>query len=485
MPSRDLRSWMAQLESAGELRRVSAAVDWDDEVAEIVRQTNIRQGPALLFENIRGHEHTVSRRLFTNGLGTRSRINLMLGLDAGATATDAVQAIRQRLRRPVAPVTLATGPVKQNVITGPDVDLLQFPVPKWHPLDAGRYINTFCGIVTRDPDTGVHNVGLYRGMVLGRNQIVSLLIPNKDWGITYDKYRQRGEPMPVSVFYGYDPTLILVAGTPVVGPEYDLAGGLREQPIELVRSETSGILVPACAEIVVEGSVSPDPATYRMEGPFGDGLGRYAEPGLRPVLEVSCITHRDDPVYQGALSGLAPGVLGEINNAYSFMMTAPVWSTLDALDIPGIVDVALWPVAAVRIRKTYQGQPRQIAAALWGSKFGGEMLKTIVVVEDDVDVHDPHALLRAVQGKANFDRDLVVFPLYSGSTIDESITLDRKAELKYGSAVGSTLLIDATTDWELHPRRPEYDNERFPPRCYHSRPETVERVARRWAELGL
>ena len=340
-------------------------------------------------------------------------------------------------------------------------------------------------MVTRDPDTGVHNVGVYRGMILSHNQIVSLMIPNKDWGLTYEKYQQRGEPMPVAVFYGYDPALILVAGTPVVGAEYSLAGGLLGQPIELVRCETSDIEVPAGAEIVVEGTISTDPASYRPEGPFGDGLGRYSDTGLRPVLEVECITHRDDPIYQGALSGMAPGILGEITNAYSFMMTAPVWSTLDALGIPGVIDLVLWPVTAIKIHKTYQGQPRQIAAALWGTKFGGEMLKTIIVVEEDVDIHDPRALLSAVQGKANFDRDLVVYPLYYGSTIDDSISADRKSELKYGSAVGSALLIDATTDWELHPRRPEYGNERHSPRCYDARPETVDSVARRWPELGI
>jgi 4-hydroxy-3-polyprenylbenzoate decarboxylase len=445
----------------------------------------MRQGPALLFENIRGHERTFARKLFTNGLGTRSRLNLMLGLDPDAMGAEAVRRVRERLRTPIEPVSLATGPVKQNIITGADVDLFQIPVPRWHPLDGGRYINTFCGVVTRDPDTGAQNVGLYRGMILERNQVVSLLIPSKDWGLVFEKYRQRRQPMPVAVFYGYDPTLILVAGTPVVGSEYALAGGLLGEPIELVRCETSDIEVPARAEIVVEGTISTDPSTYRMEGPFGDGIGRYSERGLRPVLDVSCITHRDDPVYQGALSGLAPGVLGELNNAYSFMMTVPVWNTLDALDIPGVLDLVLWPVAAVKIHKTHQGQPRQIAAALWGSKFGGEILKTIVVVEEDVDIHDPTALIGAVQSKVNFDRDLVVYPLYYGSAIDESITLDRKAELKYGSAVGSTLLVDATTDWELHPRRPEYGNERFAPHSYHSRPETIERVSRRWAELGI
>ena len=170
MASRDLRGWIAQLEAAGELKRVKARVDWDDEISQIIRKVYSQSGPALIFENIKGHQNTFSRKLFTNGLGTKSRVNLMLDLPKETSTTEAIQTIRKRMRSPIPPVRVKKGPVKENIIRGKDVDLFQIPVPKWHPLDGGRYINTFFYAVTRDPDTGVNNVGIYRGNILSRTK---------------------------------------------------------------------------------------------------------------------------------------------------------------------------------------------------------------------------------------------------------------------------------------------------------------------------
>jgi 4-hydroxy-3-polyprenylbenzoate decarboxylase len=475
---------MAQLEAEGDLKRITAKVDWDDEISQIIRKIYIQNGPALLFENIKGHEATRSRRLFTNGLGTHSRVNLMLGLPKNTLPAETIKIIRNRMKKPLEPVRVKTGPIKENIVKGKDVDLFQFPVPKWHPLDNGRYINTFNATVTRDPDTGQNNAGVYRGTILSKNKIGVLLMPMKDWGITYRKYQEMGKPMPVAFVYGYDPTLIVVAGSPVIGPEYDLAGALRQDPVKLVKCETSDIEVPASAEIVVEGTISPDPSTYEIEGPFGEGSGFYGEARKRPVVEVTCITHRNDPIYRGSLVGTKEGVT-EIRAAVSNMMSVVNWNTLEAHEIPGVLDVTTGPISAVKIHKTYQGQPRQIAAALWGSKFAGHPFNILMVVEEDVDIRNPAALMAAMHNKVNFNRDLVVYPLYMGSPIDVSLPYDLRAELEYGAAVASKLLIDATTDWELHPPRAEWGNKRFPPDCHYSRPETEELVEKRWKEYGL
>ena len=484
MASRDLRKWIDQLESEGDLKRITAKVDWDDEISQIIRKVYVQNGPALLFENIKDHENTFSRKLFTNGLGTQSRVNLMLGLPKTASPTEAVLTIRKRMKKPVPPVRVKTGPVKENIIRGKDVDLFQIPVPKWHPLDNGRYINTFNATITRDPDTGLNNAGVYRGTILGKNKIGVLLMPMKDWGITYTKYQAMGKAMPVSFVYGWDPALIPVAGSPVTGPEYDLAGALRQEPVELVKCETSDIEVPASAEIVVEGFMSPDPNTYEIEGPFGEGSGFYGEARKRPVVEVTCITHRNDPIYRGSLVGTKEGIT-EIRASVSTMMSVVFWNILESQEIPGVLDLTTGPISAVKIHKTYQGQPRQIAAALWGSKFAGHPFNIIMVVEEDVDIHNPAALMRAMHSKVDFYRDLVVYPLYMGSPIDVSLPYDNRDELKYGAAIANKLLIDATTDWEIHPPRAEWGNKRFPPDCYYSRPETEELVEKRWKEYGL
>lgn len=485
MADRDLRAWIALLESEGELKRVKARVDWNDEIAQIIRKVDMQNGPALLFENIKDHEKTFSRRLFTNSLATRSRVNLMVGLPKDTPVTDTIQTIKSRIKKPVEAVRVKTGPVKENIIKGKDVDLFQIPVPKWHPLDCGRYINTFYGAVTKDPDTGINNVGIYRGVILSKNKIGVLLIPMKDWGITYSKYQEMGKPMPVAFVYGWDPALTVVAGAPVNGIEYNLAGAIRQQAVELVKCETSDIEVPASAEIVVEGTISPDPNSYEIEGPFGEGSGFYGEARKRPVIEVSCITHRNDPIFRGGLIGTAGGVTDEIKSAVSIMMSVVTWNTLETQEIPGILDVAIGPLSAVKIHKTYQGQPRQIAAALWGSKFSGHFFNALIVVEEDVDIRNPMALLAALQKKVDFERDLVVYPLYMSSPIDVSVSYNLRAELEYGAAVKSKLLIDATTDWEIHPVRAEWGNKRFPPDCHYSLPETEKLVEKRWKEYGI
>jgi UbiD family decarboxylase len=484
MADRDLRAWIKQLEDEGDLKRITAKVDWDDEISQIIRKVYVADGPALLFENIKDHEATFSRRLFTNGLGTRARVNVMLGLPRDTPHTETVATIRKRMKTPLEPVRVKTGPAKENIIRDNDVDLFQIPVPKWHPLDNGRYINTFNATVTQDPDTGQNNAGVYRGTILSKNKIGVLLMPMKDWGITYSKYQEMGKPMPVAFVYGWDPTLIVTAGSPVTGPEYELAGSLRQEPVELVKCETSDIEVPASAEIVVEGFMSPDPSTYEVEGPFGEGSGFYGEARKRPVVEISCITHRNDAIFRGSLVGTKEGKT-EIRASVSTMMAVVLQNILEAAEIPGILDIVSGPITAVKIHKTYQGQPRQIAAAIWGSKFAGHPFNILIVVEEDVDIHNPAALLGAMHSKVDFDRDLVVYPLYMGSPIDVHIRYDLRDELKYGAGVTSKLLIDATTDWELHPIREEWGNQRFPPNCHFSRPETVELVEKRWQEYGL
>jgi UbiD family decarboxylase len=482
MSSRDLRKWIAQLETEGELKRIRAKVDWDGEISQIIKRSYLRQGPALLFENIKGHEKTFSK-LFTNGLGTQSRVNLMLGLPKDTPIPETILTIKNRIKKPLEPVMVKTGPVKGNIIRGKDIDLFQIPVPKWHPLDGGRYINTFCGAVTKDPDTGQNNVGIYRGMILSKNRIGVLLIPMKDWGITYHKYQQMGKPMPVAFVYGYDPTLLAVAGTPFTLPEYDLAGALRQEPVELIKCETSDLEVPAYAEIVVEGTISPEPSTYEIEGPFGEGTGQYGEPRKRPVVEVSCITHRNNPIFRGSLVGT--GLSEEIFTLIPISISAAIWDVLDSQKIPGVLDVLAGFPTLVKIHKTYQGQARQIAAALWGSKFAGQINNVIVVVEDDVDIHNPRAVWLAISWKADFNRDLVVYPLYMGSPVDPNISYEKRDELKWGAGVQNKLLIDATTDWEVFPIREEWGNRRHLPTCHDQTPETEALVERRWKEYGL
>ena len=161
----DMREWMNLLEKAGELRRVTAEVDWDCEIGAVARRVLEKKGPALLFENIKDYGSGRCTQLFVSGLGARSRLALALGFQREVANRELVQHVMKKNREAIAPVVVATGPVKEVIIRGDAIDQAEFPVPKWHYLEGGRYIHTFSGIVTRDPDTRVMNVGIYRGMI--------------------------------------------------------------------------------------------------------------------------------------------------------------------------------------------------------------------------------------------------------------------------------------------------------------------------------
>ena len=486
MGFKDLRDWLNKLEAEGELKRIKARVDWDGELAAIVGRVYSQRGPALLFENIKGYEKTWCRKLLAGGLATRSRAALMFGVPKDTPHPALVQLLRKRLKEPVKPVSVKTGPVKENIIPGSDVDLFQLPVPKWHPLDGGRYINTWCGVVTMDPDTGEHNVGMYRGMVTSKNKIGVLLVPAQGWGGHYAKYQRMRQPMPVAIVYGWDPTLGFMAAAPITSmTEYEAMGAIRQEPVPLVKCETSDLQVPASAEILVEGTISPDPDSYEMEGPFGEWTGYYGMAQRRPVIEVKCITHRHDPIFRGNLEGLKPGLVNEDAICAYISLSALLWETLEAQGIPGILDVVPAPWVIVKIHKTYQGQARQIAAAIWGSRLAVNFGKTVMVVEEDVDIYNMRALQLAIQTYVDPAQDIIIFPENLGSSLDVAIAHKDRDELTYGASLQSKLLIDATINWTRHPIRKEWGNRRLPPTCTEQLPEIEKLVASRWREYGF
>src|ERR1700761_201813 len=226
----DMRQWMAQLEQHGELRRIKAEVDWDREIGAITRRPLEKKGPALLFENIKGYKDGRCTQLFASGLGARSRLALALGFSQDASNRELVQYVMKKNRETIPPVMVDTGPVKDVIIRGKDIDQTEFPVPKWHYLEGGRYIHTFSSIVTRDPDTGVMNVGLYRGMIGKKNTAPFLLIKRgKHWAALFVNWPARGQPRPVACVIGWDPIMACPAGSrlPAGVCEWDVMGAYR------------------------------------------------------------------------------------------------------------------------------------------------------------------------------------------------------------------------------------------------------------------
>lgn len=487
-----LRSWLDQLDSVGELRRVKAEVDWDEEIGALTRISLGLGGPALLFENIKDHQATRCTKLLTASMGTKAQVALMLGLPRDTSDAAIVRHLKNTFRAPVKPVMVRTGPVKEHVLRGRQIDLGQFPAPKWHHLDGGRFIDTFGGVVTRDPETGRTNVGLYRGQVLGRNTIGKLLIPTQHWGAHFAKHKTARKPMPVAVVHGWHDALPFCAGSPFPKSvcEWDMVGAILGRPVELVKCETVDLEVPATAEIVVEGTVSPDPDTFQMEGPFAEYPG-YAggSPSPKPVLTVSCITHRDDPILRGTLEGARPGFPSEDSILCAYAWSAIAWNMLEDVGVAGVTDVWQPPVSTgtnivVQIRKTYRGHAQQVANALWGTGAGQWFYKNVMVVEEDIDIRDPVALDWALAFRVNAGQgQLLTFGPTFGSVLDPSTPRAEANPLKYGTGKWTRVLIDATRNWEFEPN-PAWGNRRYPP--INTIPVELERKIRaRWQEYGL
>jgi UbiD family decarboxylase len=489
MAVKDLREWIALLEDKGELKRIRAEVDWDEEIGAITREVSSQHGPALLFERIKDHEGTLCRRLFTNGTGTREKVCRLLGLPEKTSYREAVLRLKELFRKPVAPRRVATGPVKENILNGEKVDLYQLPVPKWNPLDGGRYIMTSASVVTRDPETQALNVGTYRGMISTKNTVSVLLATTQGWGKHFIKYRNRGEDMPVAVVVGWDPTLFMVASTPLNYPEYEMAGSLRGEPVELVKCETNDLEVPATAEIVLEGRVSPDPKTFELEGPFSEYPGYYGgRKAPKHTIRVDCITHRKDPIFNGCLTGASPGRTNEGTTWTPATYSAVAWNYLDQAGVPNVLGVwrGKWPeVMRVQIRKSHRSHAQQVANVLWGSHMGNYCAKHLIVVDEDIDIFDGEAIEWALAYRVNAGMgDISFFPGTTGSMLDPSVPLHERDSIKYGHGKWTRVLVDATINWELEAQE-HYGGSRYPPLGTTISPKMEATLKRRWKEYGF
>ena len=495
MPYQSLRDWIAKLEEEGQIKHITAEVDWNVELGAIVRRVSNQQGPALLFENIKDHQNTACRKLFINGMCSRERAAMALGLPQETSYRGIVEFLKEQFRHLVKPVVVTSGPVKENIVNGDAVNLYEFPVPRYNHLDGGRYISTHAATITMNPDTKIMNIGMYRGMI-GDNEksIPVLLARSLHWGIHFSKYEQRGEEMPVAVAYGLDPALMICAGIPVHHPghsEYEVVGSLRGAPVELVKCETSDLYVPASAEIVVEGRISPDPATFQLEGPFGEYTGFYG--GLsrrRHTIRVECITYRNDPIFQGGIAGSSPGRLSESSYWVEPANCAIIWRYLEDIGIPNVMGVWAHPVVSstnlrVQIDKIYRGQAKQVAAALWASHLSKDYAKNVIVVDKDIDVFDDEAVEWALAYRTNAAMDdFQFFKGTIGSMLDPSTPLPLRDNVKYGHGKTTRVLIDATVNWDLEPEE-QYGGRREPPLCTEIDPETDELISRRWQEYGF
>jgi UbiD family decarboxylase len=491
----DMRSWIKALDAAGELQRIDAEVDWNIELGTVARLAQgAADGPALLFNNIRDYgANARCRQVMTGTLASYRRLSMLMGLPPDTHPRELVKLGRTVLTEGIAPKIVKTGPVKENVVKGDDVDLNEFPVPQWNRLDGGRYILTYGGVVSKDPDTGVMNVGVYRGMVAGKNLIPILMWRAQHIGHHVTAWQEAGhKEMPIAVAIGWEPSLDFVSGSPVPKNmcEYDVIGAIRGAPVELVKCETVDLHVPATAEIVIEGYLGIDPDTYTMEGPFAEFTGYVAgDRSPKPTIRVTCITHRKDPILRGTIEGSMPGSYSENGVCSSVMRAAAAWNVLDRAGVPGVTDVWCPPVQAginvlVQIKQSYRNQAKQVANALWGSSAAHVRYKHVTVVDDDIDIHDYAAVDWAIAFRVNAgEDDIVIMPSTFGAGLDPSTRRRDRNVMQFGTGKWNRVLIDATINLDYDPD-PDLGGARFPP-TVRPAPEDIAAAKARWSEFGL
>jgi 4-hydroxy-3-polyprenylbenzoate decarboxylase len=510
----DLREWIAALERAGELKRIKTEVDPVLEITEIADRVSKSPegGRALLFERPKGSAHPV----LINQFGSEARMKLALGVNSLDEVSGRIHQL-MNMKSPEGflekvkmlpmlaefgkffPKTVATGPCKEVIKKGSDVNLLDFPILQCWPQDGGRFI-TFPCVITRDPRTGKRNTGMYRMQVYDQNTTgmhwqrqkvaaehyrellrrgaapssvgsgsnVDIMARSLGGSVLAEGERPAGK-MDVAVAIGTDPSLTFSAIVPAPPDieEFIVAGFLRQKPIELVKCETVDLEVPAHAEIILEGYVNLD--ELRPEGPFGDHTGFYALEDLYPVFHVTCITHRKNPIYSTTIVGKPP-----MEDAYMGKAVERIFLPLMRLTLPEIVDVNL-PVEAVfhnlmivSIRKSYPGHARKVMNGIWA--LGQAMFtKIIVVVDEDVDVQNIPEVVLKVTNNIDPERD-IQFTLGPIDSLDHA-----SRQPNYGSKIG----IDATRKWKT-----EGFDRPWPPEIKMTN-DVKKRVDAMWKELGL
>jgi 4-hydroxy-3-polyprenylbenzoate decarboxylase/2,5-furandicarboxylate decarboxylase 1 len=406
----DLRAFLDYLEERGELARIDDEVDPRFEISAWIRKTSDLGGPTLLFNRVKGSEMRVAGGVFANP------IKALLALET----TDhraAVDRFIRGLDHPIAPVVVQDGPCHEVVWTGDEIDLRRLPIPTYSEQDGGKFVTVGVG-VCRTPD-GTQNAGVYRMQYHGPRTLGLAASPYTDFDAIRVAAERDGRSLEFAVAIGIDPVIHLAtqARVPFGTDEFAIAGGLRGAPVELVRCRTVDLDVPATTEIVIEGVFRP--GIRHPEGPFGEFSG-YVGPGNdEPVLEVSAITTRHDPIYQAGLTGIP---VTENHVMKGLPMEAQLLVTLRET-YPDVTAVSFSPEGAseflcvIGLRQRYAYQARNVILAAMGS--AGHP-KIVVVVDDDIDVYDMARVWWAIVTRFQPDRDLLVVPQAAGGQLDPS-----------------------------------------------------------------
>lgn len=483
MAYQNLREFIKALEQAGELKRIKVEVSQDLEISEITDRVCKRPGggPALLFENVRGH----SMPVLINAFGSRRRMEIALEVNNFDTIAERItelldfkspQGLLEKVKMlpklaelgRFFPKTVRSAPCKE-VIQKEGFSLNDFPILKCWPEDGGRFI-TFPLVFSKNPINGKRNCGMYRMQVFDERTTGMHWQLHKHGAAHFREHiRRTGKPMEVAVAIGSEPITTFAAILPLPDDldEMLFAGFLRRSPVEMVKCETVDIEVPADAEIILEGYV--DPVDMRVEGPFGDHTGFYTLEDNYPAFHITCVTRRRDPIYLTTIVGRPP-----MEDCYMAEAIEHIFLPLFKRQFPEVVDMhmpfegVVHNLMILSIKKSYPGHARKIMNAVWG--LGQAMFtKCIIVVDEDVNVRDYQYVVWYVLNNIDPERD-IQFVMGPVDVLDHSSRLPA-----YGSKMG----IDGTRKWAS-----EGFSRRWPPEIRMS--EEIQRlVDSKWKDLGL
>ena len=492
MKYHDLRDFIAQLESIGELKRIGIEIDPRFEMTEICDRVLRAGGPALLFEKPAGHTMPVLANLF----GTPRRVALGMGEESLTAlrevgkllaylkepeppkgikdAWDKLPTLRQVLNMP--PKLVSSAPCQEIVQESTEVDLAQLPIQHCWPGDVAPLI-TWGLTVTRGPQgfpesKPRQNLGIYRLQVIGRNKVIMCWLAHRGGALDFRDHclRHPGQPFPVAVALGADPATLLAAVTPIPDSlaEYQFAGLLRGSRTELVNCLGSELQVPASAEIVLEGHV--DPNETALEGPYGDHTGYYNEQATFPVFTIERLTRRSAPIYHSTYTGKPPDEPAMLGVALN-----EVFIPLLQKQFPEITDFYLPPegcsyrLAIVSIRKQYPGHAKRVMFGIWSFLRQFMYTKTIIVVDDDVDIRDWKEVIWAMSTRTDTARDTLIV---------ENTPIDYLDFASPVAGLGSKMGIDATNKWPGETQR-EWGRPIVMDAAVKQRVDVL------WGELGL
>ncbi len=461
MTYHDLRDFIAQLEKLGELKRIRVEVDPRFEMTEICDRVLRAGGPAILFENPKGHSIPVLTNLF----GTPRRVALGMGQESVEAlrevgqllaylkepdppkglkdAWDKLPILKQVLN--MAPKVVSSAACQEVVWEGEEVDLSRLPIQQCWPGDVAPLI-TWGLTVTRGPNKPRQNLGIYRQQVIGRNKVIMRWLAHRGGALDFRDHclKYPGQPFPVAVALGADPATLLAAVTPVPDnlSEYQFAGLLRGAKTEVVNclgqlQSQAGLQVPASAEIVLEGTI--DPSETALEGPYGDHTGYYNEQASFPVLTIERITLRRDPIYHSTQTGKPPDEPAMLGVALN-----EVFVPLLQKQFPEIIDFYLPPegcsyrLATVSIKKQYPGHAKRVMFGIWSFLRQFMYTKFIIVVDDDVNIRDWKEVIWAMTTRVDAARDTL---------IAENTPIDYLDFASPVAGLGSKMGLDATNKW--------------------------------------